>query len=587
MPVFFGMILLLRLIFFATILHFSSAIRAVITVQDYSPWPYQAAIVDDRDSVYMFSLMLPPDDPLLCEFPPSLVGEMGPYSGRSVALLVPLGGCTVAQKARVALEIQEKLSNYLRYVVFYNNNDANPNEIVNIKLSDLSSVRDEFDTLGMVIVSTSTGNLILGRINQYALITGDNPKFSGGNNPWYFPTKVVASDESIDNERESFARQGSPNFYYFRFVLFTLLIVSPCCRAGYLWWAGGGRLRFRYSEGGWIVGIQYIPPMSYWFASAGAHEYRRRTTDCLTEEQVLALPEISYKTPDGHQVDEADNVVVHEENPQEELEEAGIVVSSGSADENGPAAKEEDPLDVASLSSIIELVEEQPVGSALESTPLPENYFTCCTTCSICIDDFEEGEPIRYLPKCKHAFHTDCIMPWLTERQGCCPLCKTDVIGSDEPDELEQENQQAGLDGTDAEQERDIIVPPTTEEHQESNESAAPVPEPEEEIEPSNASENERVSLRPSPIESSLRGAPSPGDAPIEDQLADEMGSQPKATESNLPEEDKVNPDANQVDMQTSTEPEVLPEKHESPGKSPPNSTQRINNPSGRDQELP
>jgi hypothetical protein len=34
--------------------------------------------------------------------------------------------------------------------------------------------------------------------------------------------------------------------------------------------------------------------------------------------------------------------------------------------------------------------------------------------------------------RCKHAFHKSCIRPWLMERQGCCPLCKTTVL----PDEV-------------------------------------------------------------------------------------------------------------------------------------------------------
>jgi uncharacterized protein YbaR (Trm112 family) len=55
--------------------------------------------------------------------------------------------------------------------------------------------------------------------------------------------------------------------------------------------------------------------------------------------------------------------------------------------------------------------------------------------CSICIDDFEEGEKLRLLPNCGHAFHTDCILPWLTQRQGCCPYCKTPVALVSEEEE--------------------------------------------------------------------------------------------------------------------------------------------------------
>jgi hypothetical protein len=56
-----------------------------------------------------------------------------------------------------------------------------------------------------------------------------------------------------------------------------------------------------------------------------------------------------------------------------------------------------------------------------------------CTECSICIDDFEPGERLVVLPRCQHAFHKDCIRPWLLERQGRCPLCKTGVL-QDDPD---------------------------------------------------------------------------------------------------------------------------------------------------------
>jgi hypothetical protein len=43
--------------------------------------------------------------------------------------------------------------------------------------------------------------------------------------------------------------------------------------------------------------------------------------------------------------------------------------------------------------------------------------------CAVCLADFRHGERLRLLPRCRHAFHIDCIDAWL---QGAtsCPLCR-------------------------------------------------------------------------------------------------------------------------------------------------------------------
>lgn len=46
--------------------------------------------------------------------------------------------------------------------------------------------------------------------------------------------------------------------------------------------------------------------------------------------------------------------------------------------------------------------------------------------CAICCDD-EQATAWTCLP-CQHQYHTECIVPWLTERQPKCPLCKFDVL---------------------------------------------------------------------------------------------------------------------------------------------------------------
>jgi len=62
-----------------------------------------------------------------------------------------------------------------------------------------------------------------------------------------------------------------------------------------------------------------------------------------------------------------------------------------------------------------------------------ENPAFSNSTCSICIEDFAQGERLRVLP-CGHSFHTECIMPWLTTRNANCPMCKESFENDDEGD---------------------------------------------------------------------------------------------------------------------------------------------------------
>jgi Ring finger domain len=89
------------------------------------------------------------------------------------------------------------------------------------------------------------------------------------------------------------------------------------------------------------------------------------------------------------------------------------------------------------------LHEEQPPKTNRTSSGGPSSNFTrtTCTTCSICIDEFVDGERLRLLPRCGHAFHTECILPWLSERQGCCPLCKMAVLATVDSEDEEESSQ--------------------------------------------------------------------------------------------------------------------------------------------------
>eukprot|EP01083_Nonionella_stella_P164336 543526_1 len=84
-------------------------------------------------------------------------------------------------------------------------------------------------------------------------------------------------------------------------------------------------------------------------------------------------------------------------------------------------------------------------------------------SCTICLEDYSDGEKLRILP-CGHAFHQDCILPWLTDRAPTCPLCKAHLVvvrdgdeealnadngdGSDS-DSDDDGDSEAGVDGND------------------------------------------------------------------------------------------------------------------------------------------
>ncbi|XP_042390322.1 RING-H2 finger protein ATL52-like [Zingiber officinale] len=49
------------------------------------------------------------------------------------------------------------------------------------------------------------------------------------------------------------------------------------------------------------------------------------------------------------------------------------------------------------------------------------------TGCSVCLSEFRDGELVRLLPKCDHAFHLGCIDTWLRSHVNC-PLCRAPIV---------------------------------------------------------------------------------------------------------------------------------------------------------------
>jgi hypothetical protein len=229
--------------------------KATLTIFDFTSWSYRAEIAQfgnpmDEHLVYHATLMIPPTNySQLCEVPDFLTKEalqqqqmpvMGitgneslgennnPFNSDTtttspafsdsiawqfagpVALLVSLGGCDPRTKALVALDLHRRITQDLKYIVFYNNNPNDPDNIVTLSTSSITSPstmesgnseknensssssnvfgdngddqEEQFwhlleESMVFVSVSTGTGSAILGRMDRLASSTGSTPEF--------------------------------------------------------------------------------------------------------------------------------------------------------------------------------------------------------------------------------------------------------------------------------------------------------------------------------------------------------------------------------------------------------------------------
>ncbi|GMH30584.1 hypothetical protein Nepgr_032427 [Nepenthes gracilis] len=91
---------------------------------------------------------------------------------------------------------------------------------------------------------------------------------------------------------------------------------------------------------------------------------------------------------------------------------------------------------------------EQPPASkaAIESMPtieIVEAHINSESHCAVCKDPFELGSEAREMP-CKHIYHSDCILPWLSLRNSC-PVCRHELPtdGRVSPGSSREQNGQA------------------------------------------------------------------------------------------------------------------------------------------------
>ncbi|XP_052201990.1 E3 ubiquitin-protein ligase ATL6-like [Diospyros lotus] len=63
--------------------------------------------------------------------------------------------------------------------------------------------------------------------------------------------------------------------------------------------------------------------------------------------------------------------------------------------------------------------------------------------CAVCLNEFEEEETLRLIPKCDHVFHPDCIDAWL-DAHVTCPVCRADLVP--QPGETPKFAEEAGAE---------------------------------------------------------------------------------------------------------------------------------------------
>ncbi|XP_056166014.1 E3 ubiquitin-protein ligase ATL31-like [Syzygium oleosum] len=72
--------------------------------------------------------------------------------------------------------------------------------------------------------------------------------------------------------------------------------------------------------------------------------------------------------------------------------------------------------------------------------------------CAVCLNEFEDDETLRLIPKCDHVFHPECVDAWLASHVTC-PVCRANLVPQpgEAPFELPELTSEPELAGEDEE----------------------------------------------------------------------------------------------------------------------------------------
>jgi hypothetical protein len=367
----------------------------------------------------LLTLMYPPmdDTGYLCTLPTSIseksMDEASIYLP-TVGLLVKYGNCTAQEKANVVLQIQNVYPT-VQFLLVYDAmapNGTYPSEPMTL-MPD-SPVSQVFNALAILYITSEDAWRVREELDLYRISSKLSPYLSDQfNGSWAFNFAISGLRRPDANSGTSVSvphtEENSPNFFWFRFVLFGLLIVAPCIRAVYLWYVGGGRIHLRRNENGRIVGLLYVPPIPFWLSIGRLQQPLAPIRETLSEEEFASLPEIKYTQPDPDwtspgDAQETSPVVRKEPELVDDINritsldcqqegEISVNASFESEAEKGVLGTQEEEVSTENPDSTI-TAPVIVVGQATDAST-----YTTCTTCSICIDDFIPGETLTLLPR--------------------------------------------------------------------------------------------------------------------------------------------------------------------------------------------
>ncbi len=230
-----------------------------------------ATFGDQLQNETAFNVMLPPDDRHLCNFPnltainstEEELQERIDSISHPIALLVPRSSpCSNQQRANVLLEMQKQISSMLKMLIVYEEEPRYMGYFLLLK-PDEEPVPEELSGISLTYLPFLELREFARRMEDFA--SGESVFFlHPGNEQWSFIHSIVGEWEPVgvdsdDRNARSDDYYGQDDYDWIRYTLFSLLLVSPCIRAVYLFYAGGGRLHFRRNDSGRVVGVQYIP----------------------------------------------------------------------------------------------------------------------------------------------------------------------------------------------------------------------------------------------------------------------------------------------------------------------------------------